>query len=98
MSNSLKVTSSARVFLTPTVPHRVGLLRRVEKDPNLHKGTASEEGDTDGVFIYSAEEERRVKRKIDLILLPLLCMCYVFSVRLPSPSLREEVCFVPIGY
>ncbi|RAK81243.1 MFS general substrate transporter [Aspergillus fijiensis CBS 313.89] len=50
-----------------------------EKDPNMHKGTASEEGDTDGVFTYSAEEERCVKRKIDLILLPLLCMCYVFS-------------------
>lgn len=69
-----------------------------EKDPNMHKGTASEEGDTDGVFTYSAEEERCVKRKIDLILLPLLCMCYVFSVRLPSPSLREDVCFVSIGY
>ena len=41
MSNSLKVTSSARVFLTPTVPHRVGLLRRVEKDPNLHSSKKS---------------------------------------------------------
>lgn len=37
MSKSLKVTSSARVFLTPTVPHRVGLARRVEKDPSLHR-------------------------------------------------------------
>ncbi len=37
MSKSLKVTSSARVFLTPTVPHRVGLARRVEKEPSLHR-------------------------------------------------------------
>lgn len=37
MSKSLKVTSSARVFLTPTVPHRVGFARRVVKDPNLQK-------------------------------------------------------------
>ena len=37
MSKSLKVTSSARVFLTPTVPHRVGLARRVVNDPSLHE-------------------------------------------------------------
>ena len=30
--------------------------------------------------IYTQDEERHVKRKIDFILLPLLCMCYVFSV------------------
>lgn len=35
MSNSLKVTSSASVFRTPMVPQRVGLLRRVVKDPSL---------------------------------------------------------------
>ena len=37
MSKSLKVTSSARVFRTPIVPHRVGLLRRRENEPSLHK-------------------------------------------------------------
>lgn len=29
---------------------------------------------------YSDEEAQRVKWKTDLILLPLLCICYVFSV------------------
>lgn len=29
---------------------------------------------------YTPEEERRVLRKIDVILLPLLCGCYIFSV------------------
>ena len=37
ISKSLKVTSSARVFRTPIVPHRVGLLRRREKEPSLHE-------------------------------------------------------------
>lgn len=32
------------------------------------------------IFTYTSEEEKRVKSKIDSILLPLLCMCYVFSV------------------
>ena len=36
MSKSLNVTSSAKVFLTPMVPHRVGLIRRDENDPSLH--------------------------------------------------------------
>lgn len=36
ISKSLNVTSSAKVFLTPMVPHRVGLIRRVENDPSLH--------------------------------------------------------------
>jgi hypothetical protein len=30
--------------------------------------------------IATAEENRRVKRKIDFILLPLMCGCYIFSV------------------
>jgi hypothetical protein len=29
---------------------------------------------------YSAKESARVKRKIDFILLPLMCGCYIFSV------------------
>ncbi len=36
ISKSLNVTSSAKVFLTPMVPHRVGLMRRDENDPSLH--------------------------------------------------------------
>ncbi|KAF7556535.1 hypothetical protein G7Z17_g1334 [Cylindrodendrum hubeiense] len=28
---------------------------------------------------YTNEENKRVKRKIDLILLPLMCICYIFS-------------------
>lgn len=38
------------------------------------------------ITIYTHDEERHVKRKIDFILLPLLCMCYVFSVRCMSES------------
>ena len=30
---------------------------------------------------FSLQEQNQVKRKIDFILLPLLCGCYVFSVR-----------------
>lgn len=30
--------------------------------------------------IATAEENKRVKRKIDFILLPLMCGCYIFSV------------------
>ena len=29
---------------------------------------------------YTDEEAKQVKRKIDLIVLPLLCGCYIFSV------------------
>lgn len=29
---------------------------------------------------YTEDEEKRVLRKLDFILLPLLCLCYVFSV------------------
>ena len=37
MSKSLKVTSSASVFRTPMVPHRVGLVRRRGKEPSLYQ-------------------------------------------------------------
>lgn len=30
---------------------------------------------------YTEQDNRRVLRKIDLILLPMLCACYMFSVR-----------------
>lgn len=39
---------------------------------------------------YTDEENRRVKRKIDFILLPLMCTCYIFSVRHPT-SLWEPL-------
>lgn len=35
---------------------------------------------------YTDQEARRVKRKIDLIVLPLLCGCYIFSVSLQYKS------------
>lgn len=31
--------------------------------------------------IYTDEENKRVLRKIDTTLLPMLCVCYIFSVR-----------------
>lgn len=33
---------------------------------------------------FTEEEGARVKRKIDFIILPLLCGCYIFSVSCPS--------------
>lgn len=36
--------------------------------------------DTGELFEYTEIEEIHVRRKIDFILLPLLCLCYVFSV------------------
>jgi hypothetical protein len=44
---------------------------------------------------YTPEEGARVLRKIDLILLPLLCGCYIFSVgaatlTLPRESVQSE--------
>lgn len=33
---------------------------------------------------YTDQEAKQVKRKIDLIVLPLLCGCYIFSVSLPT--------------
>lgn len=37
---------------------------------------------------YTEEENKRVVRKIDLILLPMLCGCYMFSVSSPYRLLR----------
>lgn len=33
-----------------------------------------------GQVFFTEEEAARVKRKIDFIILPLLCGCYIFSV------------------
>jgi ACS family allantoate permease-like MFS transporter len=38
-----------------------------------HTGGSSE-------ILFTEEEAARVKRKIDFIILPLLCGCYIFSV------------------
>lgn len=41
---------------------------------------------------YTEEENKRVVRKIDLILLPMLCGCYMFSVSLLHGLLRLSNC------
>ncbi|KAJ5106393.1 major facilitator superfamily domain-containing protein [Penicillium angulare] len=46
------------------------------KDPEVQDVYVEESNE---LFLYTQDEEKRVKRKIDFILLPLLCMCYVFS-------------------
>lgn len=38
---------------------------------------------------YTDQEAKRVKRKIDLIVLPLLCGCYIFSVSLPIEAIYK---------
>lgn len=50
----------------------------------------AEEHETTAVFVFTPKEGKAVKRKIDFILLPMLCACYIFSVssfrRLLSPN------------
>jgi hypothetical protein len=53
-------------------------VHRIEEVKNSSPKTAF--GDV-GHVSYTAEEGNRVKRKIDRILLPLLCGCYILSVR-----------------
>lgn len=57
---------------------------------NKHHYEMAEEHETTAVFVFTAKEGKAVKRKIDFILLPMLCACYIFSVssfrRLLSPS------------
>lgn len=48
------------------------------KDPEAAQDVQVEESQE--LLEYTEEEIQRVKRKIDFILLPLLCLCYVFSV------------------
>jgi hypothetical protein len=68
-----------------------------QSDDNNKLSAESEEVD------YSEEEEKQVRRKIDFIILPLLCGCYIFSVRrfntvqrrlcLPcAPSFSTKLC------
>lgn len=40
---------------------------------------------------YSEKESTRVKRKIDFILLPLMCGCYIFSVCVSSISFQGHL-------
>lgn len=59
------------------------------------KGYVSEILETANVYneagrvSYTEEEGRKTKRKIDLCLLPLLCGCYMFSVRSLNMSYYE---------
>jgi hypothetical protein len=43
------------------------------------------DGRSDGV-VYTDAEARLVKKKLDLILLPLLCGCYIMSVSILASS------------
>lgn len=51
-------------------------VENVTTDQDLDKDHASESTE----ILYTEEEAARVKRKIDFIILPLLCGCYIFSV------------------
>ncbi|KAF5263291.1 hypothetical protein FOXYS1_5961 [Fusarium oxysporum] len=46
---------------------------------NKHHYEMAEEHETTAVFVFTAKEGKAVKRKIDFILLPMLCACYIFS-------------------
>lgn len=65
------------------------------KDDHVEIGTGTVHpvmkvyGDSEQIE-YTAEENKRVKRKIDFVLLPLMCTCYIFSVRYPT-SLWEPL-------
>lgn len=52
-------------------------VENVATDQDLDKNHISESTE----ILYTEEEAVRVKRKIDFIILPLLCGCYIFSVR-----------------
>lgn len=45
-----------------------------DQDVDIKLASESEE------IFFTEEEAARVKRKIDFIILPLLCGCYIFSV------------------
>ncbi|RKK69402.1 hypothetical protein BFJ69_g12749 [Fusarium oxysporum] len=46
---------------------------------NKHHYEMAEEHETTAAFVFTAKEGKAVKRKIDFILLPMLCACYIFS-------------------
>ena len=46
-------------------------------------------------IIYTDKEAMRVKKKLDLILLPLLCGCYIMSVSSPISQVSGANSIVP---
>lgn len=54
-------------------------------DQDLDKKHTSESTE----ILYTEEEAARVKRKIDFIILPLLCGCYIFSVGCPCIEFHD---------
>ncbi|KAJ5372706.1 major facilitator superfamily domain-containing protein [Penicillium concentricum] len=70
----------------PTIDDSQSELKKTSytsKDPEveqyLYENLDVRVGDSNEFLAYTQDEERQVKRKIDWILLPLLCMCYVLS-------------------
>lgn len=53
----------------------------VEQDTDLAKTTNMKVYNDSERIEYTEEEGKRVKRRIDRILLPLMCCCYISSVR-----------------
>lgn len=51
--------------------------------------------DRSGQIVYTDAEAKHVKKKLDLILLPLLCGCYIMSVSSLSPRLNSADIVVP---
>ncbi|KAJ5358814.1 major facilitator superfamily domain-containing protein [Penicillium cataractarum] len=61
----------------PTMQSELEKITYAMKDPEAAQDVQVEESQE--FLEYTEEESKRVKRKIDFILLPLLCLCYVFS-------------------
>ncbi len=63
------------------IPGKQGHLpaNHVEKIATIQSGDVKVAGES-AEILFTDEEARRVKRKIDYIILPLLCGCYIFSV------------------
>jgi hypothetical protein len=51
-------------------------VENVTNDQDMDKAHISESTE----ILFTEQEAARVKRKIDFIILPLLCGCYIFSV------------------
>lgn len=92
MTGSIHNQPTAAASEDPEVAKSLEVADHIE-DGDLKHGPQSKMniyGQVDHIA-YSAEEEQAVKRKIDRILLPLMCGCYIFSVSVARTSSARSV-------
>lgn len=62
-------------------PEKISLaMKDLEKAHFISENQDVQVEESREIVEYTKDEAKKVKKKIDFILLPLLCLCYVFSV------------------